>query len=212
MDLIPFIIDEDKQKLTPKHKQILTAAIQLIAEKGYDNVSTAEIAQYANVAEGTIFRHYRTKKDLLFAIVQPALFRFFIPSQAKQFAQFLAQTASLEVETAIEQIIKNRYELAHSNAVFFKLIFKELISRPELFAEIQAIANEEVIPVYQTICDTWRKDGKIIDIPTSTVVQIILSNFVGFLVTRFILFPDKEWDDEQEQQVLIRSIVRSITP
>ena len=48
--------------LTEKQKRIVQAAIESFAEKGFSATSTNEIAQKAGVAEGTIFRHYKTKK------------------------------------------------------------------------------------------------------------------------------------------------------
>ena len=54
--------------MTEKQINILSAAIELFSEKGYEATATSEIAKKAKVAEGTIFRYYKTKKDLLFAI------------------------------------------------------------------------------------------------------------------------------------------------
>ncbi|WP_371933371.1 TetR/AcrR family transcriptional regulator [Halobacillus litoralis] len=74
---------EEDRKLTPKQEQILKAAVEIFAEKGYASSSTSEIAAKANVAEGTIFRHYKTKKrtldlyrDAIYDEVHSAVFCF----------------------------------------------------------------------------------------------------------------------------------------
>ena len=54
--------------MTEKQISILSAAIELFSEKGYEATATSEIAKKAKVAEGTIFRYYKTKKELLYAI------------------------------------------------------------------------------------------------------------------------------------------------
>ncbi|MBP1996814.1 TetR/AcrR family transcriptional regulator [Paenibacillus eucommiae] len=46
-------------------ERILLAAINLMAEKGYDSTTTKEIALAAGVNEVTIFRHFGTKEKLL---------------------------------------------------------------------------------------------------------------------------------------------------
>lgn len=46
-------------------EKILLAAINLMAEKGYDSTTTKEIAQEAKVNEVTLFRHFGTKEKLL---------------------------------------------------------------------------------------------------------------------------------------------------
>ena len=37
-------------------------AVDMFGEKGYASTSTSEIAKRAGVAEGTIFRYYKTKR------------------------------------------------------------------------------------------------------------------------------------------------------
>ena len=59
------------KKKTKKQEAIVEAAIKLFAEKGYANTSTAEIAKLAEVSEGTIFKHYRTKDTLLLSVMLP---------------------------------------------------------------------------------------------------------------------------------------------
>lgn len=56
--------------MTEKDKQerIIAAAYQVLAEKGYDEASTKEIARVAGVAQGLI-GYYFSSKDLLFAEV-----------------------------------------------------------------------------------------------------------------------------------------------
>src|SRR5262249_17378915 len=45
---------------------IADCAVTLFAERGYDDVSMAEIAQRANVAPATVFNHFATKDALIF--------------------------------------------------------------------------------------------------------------------------------------------------
>ena len=48
--------------------KISSAACELFCEKGYSATSTSEIAKRAEVSEGTIFKYFATKKDLLLYI------------------------------------------------------------------------------------------------------------------------------------------------
>ncbi len=52
-----------------RRRQIVQAAIELFARKGFDGTTTREIAQAANVSEALIFRHFPTKHDLYRAII-----------------------------------------------------------------------------------------------------------------------------------------------
>ncbi len=53
---------DEKKKL--KHKAIVRAAIEIFAEKGFHNTKIKDIAQMANVADGTVYLYFSTKDDL----------------------------------------------------------------------------------------------------------------------------------------------------
>src|SRR3954454_14005489 len=68
-----------EDKITEKQIKIIKAAVETFSEKGFAATSTKEIAQKAGVAEGTIFRHYKTKKELLMSIVSPTMVKMIAP-------------------------------------------------------------------------------------------------------------------------------------
>ena len=53
-----------------KKQQILNSAIKLFSEKGYDGVSTKEISENAEVSEALIFKHFKSKQNLFFHILE----------------------------------------------------------------------------------------------------------------------------------------------
>jgi AcrR family transcriptional regulator len=62
--------DSAKRRYRPEEtrERILAAAKLLFARKGYPNTSTADIAAEAGVAEGSIFYHFGSKRNLMTAI------------------------------------------------------------------------------------------------------------------------------------------------
>jgi AcrR family transcriptional regulator len=67
------IPDLSDKNLSDKEKRILQSAIKIFSEKGFSGTTTSEIAKDAKVAEGTIFRYFRTKKDILRGILIQAI-------------------------------------------------------------------------------------------------------------------------------------------
>lgn len=55
-----------------RHAELLDAAAETFREKGYHDTSTAEIAERAGVVEGTIYRYFATKRELLVHVVERA--------------------------------------------------------------------------------------------------------------------------------------------
>ena len=54
---------KEQGKLTKE--KIFKTAVNLITEKGYDNVSVNEICNQAGVAKGTFYVHYKSKEDIV---------------------------------------------------------------------------------------------------------------------------------------------------
>ncbi|HDR05923.1 MAG TPA: TetR/AcrR family transcriptional regulator [Candidatus Marinimicrobia bacterium] len=54
----------------PKYDQILVAAYHLLATVNYQNMTTARIAEAAGVAEGTLYRYFKNKRQLLFEVLK----------------------------------------------------------------------------------------------------------------------------------------------
>src|SRR5436309_12044441 len=52
---------------TARKKRLITAAVALAAEGGYDAVQMRDVAGRAAVALGTLYRHYASKDQLLLA-------------------------------------------------------------------------------------------------------------------------------------------------
>lgn len=58
----------ETHKKDTKLPQIIRAAIQLFVEHGIDGTTTKQIAEAADVAEGTLYRHFKTKDELAFTV------------------------------------------------------------------------------------------------------------------------------------------------
>lgn len=58
------------KKNRPKYKQIIDAAVIVIAENGYHNAQVSKIAKQAGVADGTIYLYFKNKEDILISLFQ----------------------------------------------------------------------------------------------------------------------------------------------
>ncbi len=55
-------------KKIEKRESIIQAAIEVFGKNNFKNSNISEIAQKANVAEGTIYQYFKNKEDLFFSI------------------------------------------------------------------------------------------------------------------------------------------------
>ena len=52
-----------------RKKQIKRATLEIISEEGLKRLSTKNLAQHVHLSEGTIFRHFHSKEDILLSIM-----------------------------------------------------------------------------------------------------------------------------------------------
>ena len=99
-------------------KKILTNAIQLFNKKGVGNVRLQDIAKKAGISAGNLSYHYKTKKDLIEAVLE------FMISELKETRS--RNLAFLE-ENDYLSIIKNYLHFQIGNRFFYRDIL-EIIS------------------------------------------------------------------------------------
>ena len=59
-----------KQPTEVRQEQIKKAVLDIIATVGFQKLSTRNLANRVGISEGALFRHFKSKKDILLAIMQ----------------------------------------------------------------------------------------------------------------------------------------------
>src|ERR1700737_1155231 len=69
-DLLP---DPHQKRSLDKRARLKAAGLALFGEKGYEGTSIDEIAQRAKLAVGSFYQHFRSKRQLLLALMAELL-------------------------------------------------------------------------------------------------------------------------------------------
>jgi AcrR family transcriptional regulator len=202
-------IAED-EPLTDKQRRILKAAIEIFAEKGFAATSTSEIAQKAGVAEGTIFRHYKTKKDLLISIVTPVMIHFVAPFVVREFVKVL-NTQYDSLDQFLRAVIHNRIQFVKEHTDTVKILVQEIPFHPELREQFKKHVLPKVTGEMQKIIRHFKEKGEIREIPDMTAIRLMASSVIGFLFVRYLMAPELDWDDELEIEETIRFIQNGLS-
>jgi AcrR family transcriptional regulator len=202
--------DED-DKMTEKQLKIIQAAVEMFAEKGYAATSTSEIAQRAGVAEGTIFRHYKTKKDLLLSIVTPVMSKLMAPFVLRDLYKVL-DSEYARYEDFVRALLLNRMEFVKKYLPVLKIMIHEIPFHPELQAQFKEHVGKQVVQRIRAIVVHFQEQGQIVDMPPYSVMRLTASAIIGFLLARFVLIPEYDWDDPQEIEHTIRFIMHGLSP
>ncbi|MEL3972957.1 TetR/AcrR family transcriptional regulator [Rossellomorea oryzaecorticis] len=207
-DIFKQLFDQE-EPFTEKQQKIVEAAIEMFADKGYASTSTSQIAKKAGVAEGTIFRHYKTKKDLLLSIVSPTMAKLIAPFVIRDINKVL--DAKYErYEDFLKAMILNRQEFLKDNMTVFKILIQEIPFHPELKEQFKEHIAQKIFEKFTALVDHYKEKGQIIDLPSPAVVRFSATSIFGLLLVRYVFLPEEDWDDEKEIDLTVQMIMNGV--
>ncbi|MFD2615447.1 TetR/AcrR family transcriptional regulator [Paenibacillus gansuensis] len=186
-----------KERVTDKQQKILESAIDIFAEKGYAAASTSEIAKRAGVAEGTIFRHYRTKHELLTAIIGPLLMKMVSPFVIKDFKKEVFDKDYGSYEEFLRRLMENRMKFARSHAALLKILAQEIAFQPEIQSEFKKLFKEHIYPLFLKVVEHFKEKGELKDLPSETIIRLTITTIVSTVLARFLILTEGTAEEEQ---------------
>jgi len=198
--------------LTLKHKAILKSAVILFSEKGYASASTKDIANMAGVAEGTIFKHYSTKKDLLISITDLIISKFFIGFVTADLDEITCRKYDT-IEDLLVDLMKNRLKMLQKGIPIFRILIQEIPFHPEIRINMMNKITGMSLPDTLTHI---RDKGALVDLDDKDIILIVITCIAGFLSTRYIMLPElfaenEDYDSDADIRNFIQFMVRGLT-
>lgn len=105
-----------QRRITRRQKEILAAAARVFAEKSYAAATTKEIADEADIAEGTLYNYFGSKRDILLAIVSEAQ----APMEAA-----VAEAMHMETRPAMVYMFAKALDLSVAGLAFARTLVGE---------------------------------------------------------------------------------------
>lgn len=204
-------MSEDDEKMTEKQIRIIEAAVESFAQKGYSATSTSEIAKRAGVAEGTIFRHYKTKKELFLSIVTPVIAKFVAPFVLRDFYQLFEEQYE-SFPDFLRAVLRNRLTFVMKNGPVIKILLHEIPFHEELRQQFKEQVFPQVAGPIERIIVHFQERGELIDLAPSTLIRLSISVMAGYIVSRCYILPDNAWDDEKEVELAVQFIMHGLLP
>ncbi|GLB58433.1 TetR/AcrR family transcriptional regulator [Cytobacillus sp. NCCP-133] len=137
------------KKTKPKYRQIIDAAVVVIAENGYHQAQVSKIAKQAGVADGTIYLYFKNKEDILISLFQDKM-GYFVEKIEEKIAgkEKSAEKLLMMVESHFKMLSEDRHL-----AIVTQLELRQ--SNKDLRHKIN-----EVLKGYLTLVERILADGK----------------------------------------------------
>lgn len=189
-----------EENITKRQWQILDAATKIFSQKGFQGSRTSEIAKEADVAEGTIFRYYKSKKDLLMGLLIPLIIKFFRPLVLKSAERIVENQENKPIDQVMENLLLDRLNLIKANLPLIKTIFVEATYNPELLETVRKDLAPKFIPFINAFVEQNIKKGDFKEKESMLITRSIMSLLMGYIVLGNV-FPAFFSSDNDEEEI-----------
>jgi AcrR family transcriptional regulator len=168
---------ERKESITRmREQQILDAALKVFSRKGFAEASTAEIAQEAGVAEGTIYNYYRSKRELLIAVVKTFV-------MTESFLNLFEHVGETDYPVFLTAVLNNRMDFIEDNVKsHMLLLIGEILRDPELRKIYDQQMIKPVISRMEKYLENKAAEGEFRSVNTSVVTRALGGMVLGLLL------------------------------
>ncbi|PIC87330.1 TetR family transcriptional regulator [Sporosarcina sp. P20a] len=136
------------KRTKPKYKQIVDAAVIVIAENGYHQAQVSKIAKEAGVADGTIYLYFKNKEDILISVFREKMAIF-----VENIKEILKK--DLPIAEKLQLVVENHFTVLQEDphlAIVTQLELRQ--SNKDLRFQINNVLKE-----YMVLLDTLLEEG-----------------------------------------------------
>lgn len=185
-------------KMTPKQRDILSACVELFSEQGFSNTSTSQIAERAKVAEGTIYKHFGTKENLLYATVLPMFSSLFLQESQKMLSKEKTADYPEHFETMLHQFLFDHFHFFNTNYQMLKIFVMEMLYQEEMGKKLFALIPRTLVQEINQSLDHYKMKGQIVDWDNQVIIRLLFSNILNYVMLRHTILSTNEVDDQQQ--------------
>jgi AcrR family transcriptional regulator len=194
-----------ERRAAARKTQIITAAASLFAEKGFHRTTTRDIAEAADVSEGTLYNYFDSKDDLLLDIMDML---DDLPSDTDQFDQVVVEDG----REFLMALMKGRRETIDQHNPMLQSVLSEILVNPELR---QRYFTEQVSPGIALISQYLQNlldNGQFRQINVSYMSRTLVALMIGLYVLEVLgdSLIHANWDELS--QVIVSLLIEGVAP
>lgn len=194
-----------ERRAAARKTQIVTVAAQLFAEKGFHRTTTREIADAADVSEGTLYNYIESKDDLLLDIMDML---DDLPSDTDQFEQVVVEDG----REFLMALMKGRRETIDQHNPMLQSVLSEILVNPKLrqrYFEEQVSPGIALISQYlQYLVDNGQFRQVNVSIMSRTLVALLIGLYVLEVLGDTMIHSN--WDELS--QTVASLLIQGVTP
>lgn len=164
--------------------KIMDAAIKLFYQKGYNGASTSEIAKEAGIAEGTIFRYFKTKKEILNQVLIKLIENLSQSLITDRMDMILKENKGQSTRDILKIILSDRVVMIDDNWETIKIIITEMQFHEDIKEAFFKNVVSRVDKLLDKLIESGIEKGSIKNINKLLIKQVIVGNFASYIIRK----------------------------
>lgn len=108
-----------ERRIAARQAQILDAAASVFSRKGYENATTREIAEAADLSEGSLYNYFANKRELLIGVAK---------AYADEVAADIESVQGETFEVMLAQLMANRFRRGRERRLFMLFLYESRLN------------------------------------------------------------------------------------
>ena len=162
-----------------REERILDSAAAVFARKGFHQATIREIAETADVADGTIYNYFDNKYDLLVAIMGRI-------AELEQLPGELAQALQGDVRDFLVEAFRDRLDRIAQGEEMLKAVIPEVFVNQELRDRFYGQYVLRISSLLEQYVQAQVELGRIRQVETPLAVRLVQGMFIGILFLRIL--------------------------
>lgn len=174
-----------------RRAQILDAAAQVFAERGFHRTTIRDVAKAAGIADGTIYNYFENKTALLLGVLDRL-------NDAERQAITVAQAQATDIRTFTRHYFQNYLRVfASQNQDLLRVVLSEVLVNAELR---ERYVQQIIAPTYGAVLEQLTPLAEGANLRGEKLllaIQLMSSMVLGVLMARMFDEPSAEriWDE-----------------
>ena len=178
-----------EQLIAARRNQILDAAVQVFAEKGFHRATIKDVAKAAGVADGTIYNYFENKTALILGLLNRL-------NESEERPEHFAQATEMDSREFTRRYVQQRFETLSQGGEIFQVLLSEILVNKDL----REMYYEQILaPTYALAEQYFQQQveqGLIRPVDVPLTMRAISAMFLGVLILRIMGDPElkERWD------------------
>lgn len=169
------------QRVDARRSQILDAATEVFADKGFHAATIRAIAQQAGLADGTIYLYFENKSDLLLGILNRL-------NESERRVDDLARSLGpgIDIRGFFTAYVRHRLTVLDQNLRAFQAVLPDILRSAELRERYRREVLEPSFLLAEPILEHWIAAGSIRRVNVKLALRAVPGLVLGMLVLRML--------------------------